>query len=267
MRFIKLFCFLALMAVPLVAAGKYDETLSWPVLLNGRKLGALVTAETAMESQFTIPPGALRDGENSLTILAPPGLDDIEVGPVSIAPKPIHELLSGATIEVTVTDAQTNRAMPCRLTLTRPDKTLQPLRAAPEGDVAVRVGVVYTRAGKVTLSLPPGDYVLHAGRGFEWGVGREALSLNAGEVRRVAFKLRREVSTDGWIAADSHIHTLTYSGHGDAKSEERMLTIAGEGIELAIATDHNHHTASRYSALPEAGSLSPSPQRQRFQKP
>jgi hypothetical protein len=50
------------------------------------------------------------------------------------------------------------------------------------------------------------------------------------------------VDTAGWIAADSHIHTLTFSGHGDATVEERMLTIAGEGIELAIATDHNHHT-------------------------
>jgi hypothetical protein len=50
------------------------------------------------------------------------------------------------------------------------------------------------------------------------------------------------VDTGGWIAADSHIHTLTHSGHGDARIEERMLTIAGEGIELAIATDHNHHT-------------------------
>src|SRR6185295_2459459 len=39
-----------------------------------------------------------------------------------------------------------------------------------------------------------------------------------------------------------HIHTLTFSGHGDATLDERLLTIAGEGIELAVATDHNHHT-------------------------
>jgi hypothetical protein len=219
-----------------------DVKLSWPVLLNGRKLGALVTAESAMESLLTVPPGALRDGESTLTILAPPALDDIEIGPISIAPKPIQEVLSGATIEVTVTDAQTDRGMPCRLTLTRPDNTLEPLRATPEGDVAVRVGVVYTRAGKATLALPPGDYILHAGRGFEWGVERAAISVRTGEIRHVSFKLHREVSTAGWVAADSHIHTLTFSGHGDAKIEERMLTIAGEGIELAIATDHNHHT-------------------------
>ena len=219
-----------------------DVKLTWPVLLNGRKLGALVTAETAMESLLAVPAGALRDGENVLMIEAPPSLDDIEVGPVFIAAKPMIEVMSGAQIDVTVTDGETGGGLPCRLTLTRADGTLQPLRAEPAGAVAVRIGVVYTRNGKAMLSLPPGDYILHAGRGFEWGVECSAISLRAGETKQVALQLRREVPTAGWIAADSHIHTLTHSGHGDAKIEERMLTIAGEGIELAVATDHNHHT-------------------------
>ncbi len=219
-----------------------DVKLTWPVLLNGRKLGTLVAAETAMESLLMIPAGALRDGENVLTIEAPPSLDDIEVGPVFIAAKPMTEVMSGAQVEVTVTDGESGGGLSCRLTLTRADGTLQPLRAGPAGEVAVRIGVVYTRNGKAMLSLPPGDYILHAGRGFEWSVERAAISLNVGESKQVALQLRREVPTVGWIAADSHIHTLTHSGHGDAKIEERMLTIAGEGIELAVATDHNHHT-------------------------
>jgi hypothetical protein len=219
-----------------------DVKLTWPVLLNGRKLGTLVTAEAAMDSLLTIPAGALRDGENVLTIEAPPNLDDIEVGPVFIAAKPMTEVMSGAQVEVSVTDSETGGGQPCRLTLTRTDGTLQPLRAEPAGAVAVRIGVVYTRNGKTKLSLPSGDYILHAGRGFEWSVERAAISLREGDTKQVALQLRREVPTKGWIAADSHIHTLTHSGHGDAKIEERMLTIAGEGIELAVATDHNHHT-------------------------
>lgn len=219
-----------------------DVKLTWPVMLNGRKLGTLVTAETAMESLLTIPAGALRDGENVLMVEAPPGLDDIELGPVFIAAKPMMEVMGGAQVDVTVTGGETGSGLPCRLTLTRTDGTLQPLRAEPAGEVAVRIGVVYTRHGKAVLSLPPGDYILHAGRGFEWSAERTAISLREGDTKHVALKLRREVPTADWIAADSHIHTLTHSGHGDAKIEERMLTIAGEGIELAIATDHNHHT-------------------------
>ncbi len=219
-----------------------DVKLTWPVTLNGRKLGILTTAETPMESVFVIPAGALKDGENTLVIAAPEALDDIEIGPVIITPQPVQAYLSGAKLEVSVTDVSNGKPMPCRLTLTRPDGTLQPLRAEPAADVAVRVGVVYTRNGRATLSVPAGDYILHAGRGFEWSVGRAAVALGASGTKEVALTLRREVPTEGWIAADSHIHTLTHSGHGDATIEERMLTIAGEGIELAIATDHNHHT-------------------------
>src|SRR5690606_1249593 len=40
---------------------------------------------------------------------------------------------------------------------------------------------------------------------------------------------------------DTHIHTFTWSKHGDATAAERVLTIAGEGIELPVITDHNIH--------------------------
>lgn len=210
-----------------------DVKLGWPVFLNDKKLGSLTTAETPLECILKVPAGTLKDGENVLRIEAPPALDDIEIGPVVLTAQDI----GGALIEVVVANE-----MPCRITLTRADGTLQPLKAEPAGKVAARTGVVYTSNGRVTLSVPPGDYVLHAGRGFEWSAEGQAISLKTGEVKEAKFELEREVDTRGWIAVDSHIHTLTHSGHGDATIDERMLTIAGEGIELAISTDHNHHT-------------------------
>lgn len=216
--------------------------LTWPVFVNGRKIGALQRDEAAMETLFAVPVGALKEGENVLTINAPPSLDDIDVGPVWLSHSPLSANLLGAEIEVVVTDADTRAALPCRLTLTNAAGALVPLRAAPAQDLAVRTGVVYTRAGRARLTVPPGGYVLYAGRGFEWSVGRRELQLERGSSVVVEMPLKREVPTEGWVAADSHIHTLTHSGHGDATMEERALTIAGEGIELAIATDHNHHT-------------------------
>src|SRR4030095_7801539 len=59
---------------------------------------------------------------------------------------------------------------------------------------------------------------------------------------------KREVPTGGYVAFDTHVHTLTHSGHGDASIAERMITLAGEGIELPIATDHNKHIAYRPDA-------------------
>lgn len=219
-----------------------DVKLAWPVLLNGRRLGSLTLAEPAQECVLAVPAGTLRDGGNQLVIEAPQALDDIEAGPVFLELRPVGEALGGARLDITVADATTQAGLPCRLTLTRRDGTLQPLRAEPAREVAARTGVVYTKGGHAVLHVPPGDYVLHAGRGFEWSVSRTEVSVKRAETRTLSLNLIREVDTRGWIAADSHIHTLTHSGHGDASVEERLITIAGEGVELAIATDHNHHT-------------------------
>lgn len=216
--------------------------LTWPVLLNGQRIGTLTTAEPAQDAVVAIAPGSLKEGENVLEVTAPQSLDDIEVGPVRLITKPKAEALGGATLPVSVTEAGTGKPTPCRLTLTHADGTLAALSAQPATEVAVRTGVVYTQHGTTQLAVPPGEYILYASRGFEWSVAEAKLSIKAGENPEVKLQLTREVPTEGWIAADSHIHTLTHSKHGDATIEERMLTIAGEGVELAIATDHNHHT-------------------------
>ncbi|MBD0289285.1 MAG: CehA/McbA family metallohydrolase, partial [Flavisolibacter sp.] len=75
--------------------------------------------------------------------------------------------------------------------------------------------------------------------GFEYGVDSDKIIVKRGDQLHRKFVIRREVPTDGWVSSDTHIHTLTYSKHGDATIEERALTIAGEGIELPITTEHN----------------------------
>ena len=50
-----------------------------------------------------------------------------------------------------------------------------------------------------------------------------------------------------------HTCTLQFSGHGDASAMERVVTLAGEEVDLAIATDHNHQTD--YSPFQEQAGL------------
>jgi hypothetical protein len=107
------------------------------------------------------------------------------------------------------------------------------------GALAVRAGVIYTSDGTAKFGLPAGEYTVFAGRGFAYGIDSTRLAVKRGDSIRRTLSIRREVPTPGFVSCDTHIHTLTHSGHGDATMQERMITLAGEGIELPIATDHN----------------------------
>ena len=115
---------------------------------------------------------------------------------------------------------------------------MQSVGNASDPHLAVRAGVVYVGDGHAVLSVPVGQYTLYAGRGFAYSLASTKLDVRAGDNPHVTLRLRRVVPTAGYVSCDTHIHTFTYSRHGDATIEERMLTLAGEDIELPIATDH-----------------------------
>jgi hypothetical protein len=217
--------------------------VTWNVMLNGRRIGTLESLSQPLLLALRVAPGALKDGDNRLTIARAPSrvTDDILVGEIALEARPRDEALGGATLDVAVTDADSGAGLPCRLTLVDAEEALAPLHPAAGQPLAARTGVVYTGDGRARIGVAPGSYVLYAGRGFEYSVASQRVAVAAGGQKSIALKIRREVPTPGLIASDTHIHTLTHSKHGDATLEERMYTIAGEGIELAVATDHNHH--------------------------
>lgn len=220
-----------------------DVKQGWQVQLNGRRLGSLVAQETPLVHALAVPPGALREGTNTLTILPPTAVDDIVVGDFRLVPAPLKEALSQATLAMRVTDSDTKSGLPCRLTIVDAEGALAALLPGTtnQTELAARPGVLYTRDGTASAGLLPGAYKIFASRGFEFSVATQAVTLVAGQTQSIALNLRRAVPTHGWVATDTHIHTFTKSRHGDATEDERMLTIAGEGIELAVATDHNVH--------------------------
>src|SRR5439155_24754018 len=128
----------------------------------------------------------------------------------------------------------------CRLTIIDGALgALPPIVAAPGQRLAVRHGCVYSADGRARFTLPAGRYRVHAGRGFEYSVATQRVSVDPGETRKVSLKIHREVPTGNLVACDTHVHTLTFSGHGDSTDDERALTLAGEGIELPIATEQH----------------------------
>jgi hypothetical protein len=152
-------------------------------------------------------------------------------------------------VRVRVTETGTGEALPCRLTLVDEQGQLAPFTAPKEPWLAYRTGVLYTGTGNASFSLPRGRYTLYATRGTEYGLVTRRIEVGSRPIH-LDMALAREVDTQGYVACDTHIHTLEFSGHGDASAAERMATLAGEGIELPIATEHNRHVD--YSPIAEA---------------
>lgn len=217
-----------------------DVKQKWKVRLNEKELGELRIDENDMVVYFDIPAAALVDGENHVMVKQQGDKsDDVRVGEVWIDARPKSEVLREAQIEIEILDAETQQPLPCRLTIQNEHGALQTPGVESNDSFAVRPGIVYTAAGRATFGLPAGTYQVTAGRGFEYSIDQAKFTIQAGQTLRCQLTLRREVPTAGYVACDPHIHTLTHSGHGDATVQERMITIAAEGIELAVAADHN----------------------------
>ncbi len=222
-----------------------DVKQAWLVELNGQKLGELIRDESDLSHGFPIAAGMLKDGENRLQI-TPRAMDaahsdDIRVGSIRLDQRPLHTVLTEARLQIDVRDASTQQGIPCRVTLVNAEGSMPMLGTTSSASIATRHGLAYLANGQGEIQLPAGRYTIFAGRGFEYSLAQQEVTVEAGQTRQVALAIRREVPTTGYVACDTHVHTLTHSGHGDATIDERMLTIAGEGIELPIATDHNKH--------------------------
>ena len=140
---------------------------------------------------------------------------------------------------------ESGRSVPARLTFTTADRRAPELfdrvDASPQ-TLAVRRHVVYTRDGAGAIRVPVGRYAVLVSRGIEYELARATVEIRTDRPASLDVTLRQVVDTRGWISGDFHLHTRTYSGHGDANLLERVITLAGEGVEFAVATDHNHNT-------------------------
>jgi hypothetical protein len=141
---------------------------------------------------------------------------------------------------------ETGSPTPIRLTFLRGDMsdpgTIFTNPNVDPNQLAVRRNVVYDIDGTGAITIPPGEWFVIASRGMEYDIATTHIGPSQDSHVQWNATLRRAIDTDGWAGGDFHLHTLTHSGHGDSNMPERMISIAGEGVEFAVATDHNHNT-------------------------
>jgi hypothetical protein len=103
--------------------------------------------------------------------------------------------------------------------------------------------ILYVGAsGELAVALPPGSYGIDVSRGVEYDAFSAVdVEVTAGAVTEVVAELERVVDTAGWIAIDPHLHS-EMSPDSSIPLSDRLLAVAAEGVELAIATDHDFLT-------------------------
>lgn len=91
--------------------------------------------------------------------------------------------------------------------------------------------------GGLEINLPVGTYFIHASRGPEYSCDQQVIEILADAPLDLTLTIDRVVEKPGLISLDPHLHTL--HSDGTVSIESRLLSLVAEGVEAAIATDHN----------------------------
>lgn len=199
--------------------------------------GRLIQSARSRLGRLRLPVPA---GSYSVTLRAPGGTDraraSVRAGEVTrvalVPPAP-------ARVSYRVTDPG-DAPMPARLVVRGVGHTPNP-DLGPHHLASGAANVACSASGVGSLELPPGRYSVLATRGPEWDVAEEVLEVSATTGATFRARLARVVDTRGWVAADLHLHAEP-SADSDVPLPDRVTSLLAEGIELAVATDHNHVT-------------------------
>ena len=159
-------------------------------------------------------------------------------------------LASGATASVTIelsqagelvaTIAERGVAIPGKLIVTGRDGTPDPT-FGPDHVAAGSLGRINTPDGHLRAPIPPGLYRAHAARGPEYSIDFKDFEIKGGATTTLDLAIDRVVDTRGWLAGDFHQHAVP-SPDSMVPLPDRVVTNLAEGVEILVATDHNHVT-------------------------
>ena len=117
----------------------------------------------------------------------------------------------------------------------------QPALGDPRWDEGISFQT-HSADGEGCFKLPSGSYHAFASRGFEYS--RQIFSdlqVRAGQSESLDVVLIQEVNTRGWLSGDFHIHQSPSTDSG-LSLFTRLSAAAAVGLEVLIATDHDHVT-------------------------
>lgn len=192
-------------------------------------------------------------GENRLTVTG--GLDRFlqgDAAPMNLQPEQTFEYRRsftveaipepkqpGARVELQVADSRSREPLPSRAIFSGINGTHDPVFGGD--NEAPGANSWFLPQGHDTVLIAPGDYSIAFCRGIEYDALTTTVHLTKSDNPPIAVALTNRVHPDGWIAGDLHLHTLNSFDCG-VPVEDRVISCACEGLDFAVATDHNHIT-------------------------
>lgn len=105
-------------------------------------------------------------------------------------------------------------------------------------------------SGSLNLPLAPGNYLVTVSRGPVWSLwppdagavkGGFAVTVKAGAAAAVDAQLAKVIDTSGHLNGDFHVHAIN-SPDAPVPNLERVYSMAAEGVEIMVSTDHDFVT-------------------------
>lgn len=97
----------------------------------------------------------------------------------------------------------------------------------------------WIRDGSLDLAVEPGDYSLVVHRGVREEVSVQSVHVDSGGLVEVSAEIATAYVLDGVVVGDPHVHAAP-SADGGVPMEDRLLTMAANGIDIHFGTDHDH---------------------------
>jgi hypothetical protein len=96
----------------------------------------------------------------------------------------------------------------------------------------------FPEEGGMDIRLPVGNYLVYASRGPEYTMETKIVEIFQDESAELVFQIDKVVITENLISVDPHMHTIYSDGRMDIA--ERIRSVVSEGVDVAVATDHNY---------------------------
>ena len=146
----------------------------------------------------------------------------------------------GGQIRVRVREAKTHEPLAARVRIV-PLAGTQAVSLGPDYRASGAGDTVITVQGQAWISVPRGRYRAQVTRGPEWSLLESEVDVSETFSPLVDAELVHQVDPGNWVGCDLHLHAAP-SPDSEVSLEDRLASLVAEGVQFAVATDHNHVT-------------------------